>query len=109
LRIFTGDNHRYHHRPLFEAIVLKAREVRLAGAVVLHGTIGFGKSSRLHEGRHRMFSSDLPVVIEIVDSAEKIDAFLPILEEMMPSGLITLERAQVIDCLTPLFSSEVGP
>jgi uncharacterized protein len=98
LRIFTGDNHRYHHRPLFEAIVLKARDLRLAGTTVLHGTLGFGKSSRLHEAGRRLFSPDLPVVIEIVDSPDKIDAFLPVLEEMMPSGLITLERAQVIDC-----------
>jgi len=96
LRIFTGDNHRFHHRPLFEAIVLKARDLRLAGATVLHGTLGFGKSTRLHEAGHRPFSSDLPVVIEIVDSAAKINAFLPVLEEMMPSGLMTLERAQVI-------------
>jgi uncharacterized protein len=96
LRIFTGDNHRFHHRPLFEVIVLKARDLRLAGATVLHGTLGFGKSTRLHEAGHSLFSSDLPVVIEIVDSADKINAFLPVLEEMMPSGLMTVERAQVI-------------
>jgi uncharacterized protein len=101
LRIFTGDNHRYHHRPLFEAIVLKARDLHLAGTTVLHGTLGFGKSSRLHESRRRLFSSDLPVVIEIVDSPDKINAFLPVLEEMMPSGLITLERAQVIESVLP--------
>jgi uncharacterized protein len=96
LRIFAGDNHRYQHLPLFEAIVLKAREFHLAGATVLHGILGFGKSSRLHQGNRLILSSDLPVVIEIVDNAAKIDAFLPVLEQMMPSGLITLERARVV-------------
>ena len=99
LRIFTGDNHRYHRRPLFEAIVLKARDLQLAGATVLHGVIGFGKSSRLHQADPLMLSSDLPVVIEIVDSSEKINAFLPILEEMMSTGLITTERARVVELL----------
>jgi uncharacterized protein len=97
LRIFTGDKHRFHHRPLFEAIVLKARDLKLAGATVLHGTLGFGKSSRLHQANPLRLSSDLPVVIEIVDSSEKISSFLPILEEMMPSGLITMEKAQIVD------------
>src|SRR5258708_21191526 len=95
--IFNGDNHRYQHLPLFEAIVLKARELQLAGATVLHGILGFGKSSRLHQGNPLILSSDLPVVIEIVDNAAKIDAFLPVLEQMMLSGLITLERARVIE------------
>jgi PII-like signaling protein len=97
LRIFTGDKHRFHRRPLFEAIVLKARDMKLAGATVLHGALGFGKSSHLHEANPLRLSSDLPIVIEIVDSSEKINAFLPILEEMMPSGLITMEKAQVMD------------
>ena len=97
LRIFTGDNHRFHHRPLFEAIVLKARDMKLAGATVLRGALGFGKSSHLHEASPLRLSSDLPIVIEIVDSPEKINAFLPILEEMMPSGLITMEKAQVME------------
>src|SRR6201987_3925760 len=95
LRIFTGDKHRYHHRPLFEAIVLKARARKLAGPTVRHGTLGFGKSSRLHQANPLRLSSDLPVVIEIVDSSEKINAFLPILEKMMPSGLITMEKEQL--------------
>jgi PII-like signaling protein len=99
LRIFTGDNHRYQHLPLYEAIVLKARELHLAGATVLHGILGFGKSSRLHESNPLMLSSDLPVVIEIVDDKEKINAFLPVLEQVMPSGLITLERARIVDVL----------
>jgi PII-like signaling protein len=97
LRIFTGDNHRFHHRPLFEAIVLKARDLKLGGATVLHGALGFGKSSHLHEADPLRLSSDLPIVIEIVDSSEKVNAFLPILEEMMPSGLITMEKAQVME------------
>ena len=96
LRIFTGDHDRYQRLPLFEAIVLKAREFGLAGATVLHGILGFGKSSRLHQSNLLILSSDLPVVIEIVDDAEKISAFLPVLEQMMQSGLITMERARVI-------------
>jgi len=97
LRIFTGDNDRYQHRPLFEAVVLKARDFKLAGATVLHGILGFGKSSRLRQSNPLILSSDLPVVIEIVDQADKIEAFLPVLEQMMPSGLITMERARVIE------------
>jgi uncharacterized protein len=97
LRIFIGDNDRYHRLPLFEAIVLKAREFHLAGATVLHGILGFGKASRLHQGNALVLSSDLPVVIEIVDDPEKINAFLPILEEMVPSGLVTMERARVVE------------
>jgi uncharacterized protein len=97
LRIFTGDKHRYQHLPLFEAIVLKAREFHLAGATVLHGILGFGKSSRLHQSNPLILSSDLPVVIEIVDHGAKIEAFLPVLEQMMSSGLITMERARVIE------------
>ena len=96
LRIFTGDKHRYHHRPLFEAIVLKARDLKLAGATVLHGTLGFGKSSRLHQANPLRLSSDLPVVIEIVDSSEKVNAFLPVLDTMMTSGLVTIEKVQVL-------------
>lgn len=96
LRIFTGDNRRYHRLPLFEAIVLKARESRLAGATVLHGILGFGKSSRLHQSNPLILSSDLPVVVEIVDRADKIEAFLPVLEQMMSSGLVTMEKAHVV-------------
>jgi uncharacterized protein len=96
LRIFTGDNHRYQRLPLFEAIVLKARESHLAGATVLHGILGFGKSSRLHQSKPLILSSDLPVVIEIVDRADKIEAFLPVLERMMSGGLVTMERAHVV-------------
>ncbi|MBV8215783.1 MAG: DUF190 domain-containing protein [Verrucomicrobia bacterium] len=96
LRIFIGDSDRYQRLPLFEAIVLKAREFRLEGATVLHGILGFGASSRIHQSTALILSSDLPVVVEIVDRADKIDAFLPVLEQMMISGLITMEKARVI-------------
>ena len=96
LRIFVGENHRYHHRPLYEAIVLKAREMGLAGATVLRGPMGFGKSSRLHVGKPFKVSTDLPIVIELVDNQEKIEAFLPAVDSMIDSGLVTLERAEVV-------------
>jgi uncharacterized protein len=97
LRIFVGENHRYHHHPLYEAIVLKAREMGLAGATVLRGPMGFGKSSRLHVAKPFKVSTDLPIVIELVDSEEKIEAFLPALDSMIDSGLVTLESAEVLD------------
>jgi PII-like signaling protein len=96
LRIFIGENHRYHRLPLYEAIVLKAREMHLAGATVLRGPMGFGKSSRLHAAKRFKISTDLPIVVELVDSREKIEAFLPVIEVMIDSGLATLERAEVI-------------
>src|SRR5437868_10327613 len=97
LRIFIGESDRYEHRPLYEAIVLKAREQHLAGATVLRGPMGFGKSSRLHTAKILRLSMDLPLVIEIVDSKEKISGFLPALEEMMSGGMVTLECVQVIE------------
>ena len=96
LRIFVGESDRYQRQPLFEAIVLKARELQLAGATVLRGPMGFGKSSHLHTAKILRLSMDLPIVIEIVDSEEKINAFLPLLDEMMGGGLVTLERVKVI-------------
>jgi PII-like signaling protein len=96
LRIFIGESDRWHHQPLYEALVLKAREMHLGGATVLRGVMGFGKSSRLHTSKILRLSVDLPVVVEIVDSEEKINAFLPQLEGMMTGGLVTLERARVI-------------
>src|SRR5690242_21454811 len=97
LRIFIGESDRWHHQPLYEAIVLKARELHLAGATVLRGPMGFGKSSRLHTAKILRLSMDLPLVIEIVDSEEKIQSFLPALESMIGGGLVTLEigRAHV--------------
>jgi PII-like signaling protein len=96
LRIFLGQGERHHHQPLYEAIVMRAREQHLAGATVLRGPMGYGQSSRLHAMKVFRISQDLPVVIEIVDDADKIDAFLPVLEGMMTSGLVTLERAEVL-------------
>lgn len=96
LRIFIGESDRWEHRPLYEAIVLEAREAHLAGATVLRGPMGFGKSSRLHTAKILRLSMDLPLVIEIVDSEEKIRAFLPSLEGMIGGGLVTLEKVQVI-------------
>src|SRR5689334_19868052 len=96
LRIFIGESDRCGHRPLYEAIVLKAREMHLAGATVLRGPMGFGHSSRLHTAKILRLSGDLPFVIEIVDAEEKIAAFLPELEPMMGSGLVTLEKVQII-------------
>ena len=97
LRIFIGETDQWHHRPLYEAIVLKARENHLAGATVLRGPMGYGKSSRLHTSKILRLSMDLPLVIEIVDREEKIRSFLPSLDEMMKGGLVTLEKVQVID------------
>ena len=87
LRIFIGESDRWHHKPLYEAIVLKAREMHLAGATVLRGPMGFGKSSRLHTAKILRLSFDLPLVIEIVDSEENLRLFLPTLDEMMKGGL----------------------
>jgi PII-like signaling protein len=96
LRIFIGESDRHGGHPLHEAIVLKARECHLAGATVLRGAMGFGKSSRLHTAKILRLSVDLPVVIEIVDSEEKINAFLPHLEGMIGGGLVTLEKVRVV-------------
>src|SRR5271163_3990657 len=96
LRIFIGESDRWEHRPLYEAIVLKAREMHLGGATVLRGIMGYGKSCRLHTNKILVLSMDLPVVIEIVDSEKNIQAFLPAIDEMIGSGLVTLEKAKVI-------------
>jgi len=96
LRIFIGEDDRDDGRPLYEAIVLKAREMHLAGATVLRGPMGYGRSSRLHTAKILRLSEDLPLVIEIVDSEEKVNAFLPVLDGMMTSGLVTLEKVQVL-------------
>jgi PII-like signaling protein len=96
LRIFIGEDDRCNGSPLYEAIVLKAREQHLAGATVLRGPMGFGASSRLHTTKILRLSEDLPLVIEIVDSEEKINAFLPMLDGIMTSGLVTIEKVQVL-------------
>src|SRR5438046_6101588 len=98
LRIFIGESDRWNHKPLYEAIVLKAREMHLGGATVLRGPMGFGKSSRMHTAKILRLSMDLPIVIEIVDSEEKIQTLLPALGEMMRGGMVTMERDQVTEC-----------
>lgn len=96
LRIFVGESDKYHGRPLYEAIVLKARELHLAGATVLRGPMGYGAASRVHTAKVLRLSDDLPMVIEIVDSREKIDELMPYVDEMVQEGLVTLERVEVI-------------
>jgi PII-like signaling protein len=96
LRIFIGEDDRHQHLPLYEAIVLKAREHHLAGATALRGPMGFGHSSRLHTAKVLRLSEDLPMVVEIVDSEDKINAFLTLLDGMMGSGLVTLEKVKVL-------------
>ena len=96
LRIFIGEDDKHNGRHLYETIVLKAREMHLAGATVLRGAIGYGHSSRLHTTKILRLSEDLPLVVEIVDSQEKIDQFLSLLDAMMTGGLVTLEKVQVL-------------
>ncbi|HTW34748.1 MAG TPA: DUF190 domain-containing protein [Rhizomicrobium sp.] len=96
LRVFLGENDKYDGKPLYEAIVLAARKAGLAGATVLRGPMGFGHSSRLHTAKILRLSADLPLLIEIVDSEEKINAFLPALDGMMGSGLVTMEKVKVL-------------
>ncbi|PYS37150.1 MAG: hypothetical protein DMG14_22245 [Acidobacteria bacterium] len=96
LRIFIGESDKHGHIPLYEAIVLKARESGLAGATVLRGVMGFGRHSIMHTAKILRLSEDLPLIIEIVDSLGKIEAFLPILDTMVPEGLVTLEQVRVI-------------
>jgi PII-like signaling protein len=96
LRIFIGEDDRFHGKPLYEAIVLKAREQGLAGATVLRGPMGFGHSSRLHTAKILRLSEDLPVVVEIIDSEERITAFLPLLDGMVTGGLVSLEEIRIL-------------
>jgi uncharacterized protein len=96
LRIFIGEADRWQHKPLYEAIVLKAREMHLGGATVLRGPMGFGRTSRLHTAKILNLSTDLPLVIEIVDSEAKISEFLPVIDEMITGGLVTMEKVKVL-------------
>ena len=96
LRIFIGESDRWEHRPLYEAIVLKAREMHLGGATVLRGPMGYGKTSRLHTAKILNLSTDLPLVIEIIDSEASINAFLPVLDKMITGGLVTMEKVKVL-------------
>lgn len=96
LRIFVGESDKVGHRPLYEVIVLKAREAGLAGATVLRGVMGYGKNSVLHTAKILRLSEDLPMVVEIVDSLEKVESFLPELDGMITDGLVTLEKVRVL-------------
>jgi len=96
LRVFLGEDDRSDGRPLYEALVVKAREMHLAGATVLRGPMGFGRSSRLHTAKILRLSEDLPVVVEIVDAEARIRSFLEAIDPIMKSGLVTLERVQVL-------------
>src|SRR5207249_1672163 len=95
LRIFIGESDRWEHKPLYEAIVLKARELHLAGATVLRGPMGFGASSRIHTAKILQLSMDLPIVIEIVESADKVESFLSGIEPMLQGGMVTTELVRV--------------
>jgi uncharacterized protein len=96
LRIMLGESDRHGHQPLYEAIVLKLRELGLAGATVLRSPMGFGANSLIHTAKILQLSMDLPMIIEVVDTEEKINGFLPILDEMMVGGLVTMEKVKVI-------------
>jgi PII-like signaling protein len=96
LRIFIGESDHWHGRPLYEALILKAREQGLAGATMMRGLMGYGATSRIHTAKLLRLSEDLPVVVEMVDSEEKISAFLPVIDEMVQEGMVTLEAVKVI-------------
>jgi uncharacterized protein len=96
LRIFIGESDRWQGKPLYEAIVLKARELHVAGATVIRGPMGFGANSRLHTSKILRLSEDLPMIVEIVDAKEKIDELMPHVDQMVQEGLVTLEKVQVI-------------
>ena len=96
LRVFIGEQDRLHGKPLYEQIVMKARELDLAGATVTRGTLGFGADSRLHSSKLLALSEDLPMIVEIVDAEEQINKLLPFLDEVIEEGLVTMEKVQVI-------------
>ena len=96
LRIFIGESDHWHGKPLYEALILKAREMGLAGATMVRGLMGYGATSRIHTAKLLRLSEDLPIIVEIVDSEEKIQAFLPVIDEMVQEGLVTLEAVKVI-------------
>jgi PII-like signaling protein len=96
LRVFVGESDKWQGRPLFEAIVMEAKKADLAGATVFKGFMGFGGHSRIHSAKILQLSEDLPILIEIVDSEEKIRGFLPTLDAMIGEGLVTMEKVEVI-------------
>jgi PII-like signaling protein len=108
LRIFFGEDDKHDHLPLYEAIVLKAREMHLAGATVLRGHVGFGHSARIHTTKILRLSQDLPIVIEIVDSEENINRFLPVLDGMIGSGLVTMEKVKVLQYGTDMLKLKIS-
>jgi PII-like signaling protein len=103
LRIFIGESDKEpgRDRPLYEAIVRKAREAQLAGATVLRGPMGFGRHSRVHTAKLLELSTDLPIVIEIVDAEDRVEAFLPIVDELVTEGLVTLEAVRIVRYVSP--------
>ncbi|HHT9118229.1 MAG TPA: DUF190 domain-containing protein [Candidatus Hypogeohydataceae bacterium YC38] len=96
LRVFVGENHRFKGMPLFEAIIHKAKDAGLGGTTILKGIEGFGSHGKIHTIRVLRVAEDMPIVIEIVDTPEKIDSFLPLLDEMMQEGIVTIEDVKVI-------------
>lgn len=96
LRIFIGESDKHKGRPLYEQIVLKARELNLAGATVLRGIMGFGADSRMHSAKLLELSQDMPIAVEIVDTQENIDRLMPFIDETVTEGLVTLEKMRVI-------------
>ena len=96
LRIFIGESDQWHGKPLYEAIILEARKRGIAGATMLRGLMGFGATSRIHTAKVLRLSEDLPVIVEIVDSEEKVTALLPLIDEMVQEGLVTLENVRVL-------------
>lgn len=96
LRIFIGESDKYHGKPLYECIVMKARELNLAGSTVIRGILGFGADSRIHSAKLLDLSEDLPIIIEIVDSEENINKILPFIDETVVEGLVTIEKVKVI-------------
>lgn len=96
LRIFIGESDKYHGKPLYEQIVLKAKELKLAGATVLRGIMGFGADSHMHSAKIMRLSEDLPVVIELVDTEENLNKLMPFLDETVVEGMVTLEKVRVV-------------
>jgi uncharacterized protein len=101
LRAFIREDDKYHGLPLYEVIVLRAREMKLAGATLLRGPLGFGRSNRIHTAKILRLSFELPIVVEIIDTQQRIDEFLPVLDELMTSGIVTLEKVALVRYPTP--------
>lgn len=96
LRVFISEDDKCSGRPLYETIVLRAREMHIAGATVLRGPLGFGQSKQIHTAKILRLSFELPVIVEIVDTQHHIDRFLPVLDELMSTGIVTLEKVKIV-------------